>query len=40
MSYMLEFQCMHNNLLKRHIFGRALHAQLYPSVRIDEANRS
>ena len=30
------WHCMHNNLLKRHSFCWALHAKLYPSVRINE----
>ena len=33
---MLELQCMHANLLKRHSFCWALHAKWYPSVRIEE----
>ena len=28
-------QCMHDNLLKMHGFCWVLHAQLYPSVKID-----
>ena len=32
---MLALQCMHDNLLKRHGFCWALHAKLYPSVKID-----
>ena len=33
---MLVVQCMHDHLLKRYRFCWALHAKLYPSVRIDE----
>ena len=36
---MLSLQGMHDNLLKRHGFCRALHAKWYPSVRIDEENQ-
>ena len=32
---MLALQCMHANLLKIHGFCWALHAKLYPSVKID-----
>ena len=39
---MLGLQCMHDNLFKRHAhdFCWALHANWYPSVRIDEENPS
>ena len=33
---MLALQCKHHNLLKRHVFCWALHAKLYPSVKLIE----